>query len=83
MKTSKGKTRPVVTGEYNADGYTISVDGTYYSAFGSSIHDSTQPGTTPADTLPLARLRQHCVKTGKEIAGEVGGVWRGAERSDD
>jgi hypothetical protein len=67
----------MVIGEYNKDGYIISTaDGEVLYEAGANAVDSTAPGRD----VTLATLRQWCIKTGKEIAAEIGAIWSGAER---
>jgi hypothetical protein len=67
----------MVIGEYNKDGYIISTaDGEVLYEAGANAVDSAAPGRDAS----LAMLRQWCIKTGKEIAAEIGAIWSGAER---
>jgi hypothetical protein len=82
MNTFAPQTRstPVVRGEYSRDGYEIwRGDRLVYWA-GNHAHDSSQPALCREDQLPLARIRQFCIRTAREIAAEQGGRFVGVER---
>ena len=66
-----------VIGEYSEYGYDILTDDgrVLYSA-GANVSDSSASGVD----VPLSKIRQWCVKTGKEIASEMKAVWGGAEK---
>lgn len=66
-----------IIGEYNEDGYVISTaHGAVLHMAGANAVDSSAPGRD----VPLSKIRQWCVKTGKEMAKERRAVWGGAER---
>lgn len=73
-------------GYYNETGYWISQPHNghpleVYRA-GNNPHDSGIGQTLPVghkDAIPLERIRQHCVDTGKDMAAENHAKWGGAE----
>jgi hypothetical protein len=74
----------LVTGEYNLDGYTVSIlaNGKVVSdeSFGNSPQDSTSFERDSHYALSLRQLRSACIKTGKEIAAERQAKWSGCKR---
>jgi hypothetical protein len=72
-----------VHGEYNRNGYTVwSGDSPLYSA-GNHAQDSAQPALRPQERLPLATIRQFCLRTAREMAAELGVRFDGVERTAD
>ena len=67
-----------VVGEYSEYGYDIlTADGKVLYSAGANVSDSGASGRD----VSLSKIRQWCVKTGKEMAKErLGAVWGGAER---
>ena len=83
-KTRKPKTTtrpkiPVVYGEYGRNGYEVWIGDQLAYAGGNHKQDSIQPARCRELCEPLRRLRQFCIKTTREIAGE-GGYFGGVER---
>lgn len=67
----------VIIGEYNKDGYIItSANGDVLYEAGANAVDSTAPGRD----VSLATIRRWCIRSGKEIAAEIGAIWNGAEK---
>ena len=75
--------KPVVSGEYNRDGYEIWCAGRVVYSAGNHVHDSTQHATTKQDRLPLKTIRRFCIKTAREIAEERNGTFGGVQRVED
>jgi len=73
------KRTKMVIGEYNRDGYVVTrVGGEWLYSAGANKYDSNAPGRN----MSLRQIRCGCIKTGKEIAKEIGAVWGGAERKE-
>jgi len=73
------RTKMTIIGEYNEDGYVVMMaDGKVLHSAGANAVDSHAPGRD----VSLATIRRWCIKTGKEIAKEIGAVWCGAERKE-
>lgn len=69
--------KTVVVGEYSRDGYVVmTADGREMHSAGANEHDSYAPGRG----VLLATIRRWCVRTGREIALEMGAAWGGVER---
>ena len=75
------KAKPRVTGEYNRDGYTVSVDGEEVYQAGNSPDESTS-WAKDEEGLNLRTLRRYCIQTSKEFAVERSGVFVGVQRAD-
>lgn len=73
----------VITGEYGRHGYTImrTRNGqTNYLYDGGNCDEDSHAVADPGFELPLSTIRSYCIKTGREFAQELGGVWGGAKR---
>lgn len=70
----------IITGEYSAIEYTILLDDQPIYDAGNSLHDSyvRVPG---ARGIGLAKMREYCIQTAKELAQEHGAEYRGVERA--
>ena len=72
--------KKIVCGEYHRDGYSVmTADGELLHEAGANAYDSYAPGRD----VSLITIRQWCIRTGKEIAIEIGAIWAGAERVEE
>jgi len=56
----------------------MTAEGEVLHSAGANAVDSHAPGRD----VSLATIRRWCIKTGKEIAKEIGAVWGGSERKE-
>ena len=75
-----------IVGEYNRYGYTIfhvECIRELYSATNQSQDSGQTVSIYDPNCLSLSAIRKYCIKTGKEIAKEMGYKWCGADRVED
>jgi len=74
----------VVFGEYNRYGYTIIFNDTELLAVGNHKQDSYPIVSLDSPScLSLMKIRNYCIKTGREIAKEKKAKWIGADRIEE
>jgi hypothetical protein len=78
------KNNKTVYGEYDKSGYCI------FLSDNGDIDEVYRAGNSPFDSynvvssgLALRKIREYCIRTGKEIAEENDGKWIGAEHNFD
>lgn len=77
---------PIVIGEYNHYGYTLFIANSIREIYTATNHRQDSGQTVSIgdpDCLPLRKIRQFCIKTGKEIAQEERWKWGEVIRVDD
>jgi hypothetical protein len=80
MRTPPSAKKPVVQGQYNRNGYEVWLGGHVVYSAGNHARDSMQPGWSKVERLLLKTIRQFCIKTAREIAAELNGLFAGVER---